>query len=31
MRLATIETHSQKEHTEIHMIPKFGVNQTSFD
>ena len=25
MRLATIETHSQKEHTEIHMIPKFGV------
>ena len=22
---------SQKEHTEIHKIPKFGVNQASFD
>ena len=31
MRLATIDPHSQKEHTEIHKIPKFGVNQTSFD
>ena len=27
MRLATIDPHSQKEHTEIHKIPKFGVNQ----
>ena len=33
MGLATIDTHtcSQKEHTEIHEIPKFGVNQASFD
>jgi len=31
MRLATIDPHSQKEHTEIHKIPKFGVNQASFD
>ena len=31
MGLATIDLHSQKEHTEIHKIPKFGVNQTSFD
>ena len=23
--------HSQKEHTEFHKIPKFGVNQVSFD
>ena len=30
MGLATID-HSQKEHTEIHKIPKFGVNQASFD
>ena len=22
--------NSQKEHTEIHKIPKFGVNQASF-
>ena len=29
--LATIDPHSQKEHTEIHKIPKFGVNQASFD
>ena len=28
MGLATIDPHSQKEHTEIHKIPKFGVNQT---
>ena len=27
MRLATINPHSQKEHTEIPKIPKFGVNQ----
>ena len=26
MGLATIDSHSQKEHTEIHKIPKFGVN-----
>ena len=25
MGLATIYLHSQKEHTEIHKIPKFGV------
>ena len=33
MGLATIDPHSQnsKEHTEIHEIPKFGVNQASFD
>ena len=31
MRLATIDPHSQKEHTEIHKIPKFGVNQARFD
>ena len=31
MGLATIDSHSQKERTEIHKIPKFGVNQTSFD
>ena len=29
MGLATIDP--QKEHTEIHKIPKFGVNQASFD
>ena len=27
MRLATIEPDSQSEHTEIHKIPKFGVNR----
>ena len=27
MGLATIDSHSQKEHTEINKIPKFGVNQ----
>ena len=26
MGLATIDPHSQKELTEIHKIPKFGVN-----
>ena len=31
MGLATIDPHSQKEHTEMHDIPKFGVNQASFD
>ena len=30
MELATIDPHGQKEHTEIHKIPKFGVNQASF-
>ena len=33
MGLATIDSHSQeevKEHTEIHKVPKFGVNQASF-
>ena len=29
MGLATIDSHRQKEHTEIHKIPKFGVNQAS--
>ena len=31
MELATIEPHSQKEHAEIPKIPKFDVNQVSFD
>ena len=33
MGLATIDphVHSQKGQTEIHKIPKFGVNQASFD
>ena len=31
MGLATIDPHSQKEHTEAHKIPKFGVNQASVD
>ena len=30
MGLATIDSYSLKEHTEIHKIPKFGVNQASF-
>ena len=30
MGLATIDPHNQKEHTEIHKIPKFGVNLASF-
>ena len=30
MGLATIDSHSQKELTEIHKIPKFAVNQASF-
>ena len=31
MGLATIDPHSQKEHTQIHKIPKSGVNLASFD
>ena len=31
MGLATINPHSHKEHSEIYKIPKFGVNQASFD
>ena len=27
MGLVTIDLHSQKEHTEIHKIPSFGVNR----
>ena len=30
MGLATIGSHSQKELTENHKIPKFGVNRASF-
>ena len=29
MGVATIDPHSQKEHTKVHKIPKFGVNQVS--
>ena len=31
MGLATVDSLSHKEHTEIHKISKFGVNRTSFD
>ena len=31
MGLPTIDPHRQKEHTEIHKVAKFGVNQASFD
>ena len=31
MGLATTDPHSQKDHTEILKIPRFGVNQASFD
>ena len=31
MGLATIDPHSQKEHTEIYKISKFGVNRAIFD
>ena len=31
MGLATIDPHSQKENNGIAKIPKFGVNQASFD
>ena len=30
MGLVTIDPHSQEEHTEIHKIPEFGVNQACF-
>ena len=30
MGLATIDSHSQNENTEIHKIPKFGVNRVRF-
>ena len=30
MGVATFDSHSQKELTEINKIPKFGVNQASF-
>ena len=29
--ISTIDPHIQKEHTEIHKISKFSVNQASFD
>ena len=29
MGLATIDSHSLKEHTEIYKIPKFGVKRVS--
>ena len=31
MGLATIDPHSQKEHTKINKITRFGVNHASFD
>ena len=31
LRLAAIDPHSQKNHTEIHKMPKFGVHWPSFD
>ena len=31
MGLATIDPDTQKEHTEIQKIPKFGVDYASFD
>ena len=31
MGLATIDPHSRKEHTVIHKLPKFDINQASFD
>ena len=31
MGLAAIDPHSQKEHVKIYKIPKFAVNQASFD
>jgi len=31
MAQAAIDPDSQGEHTEIHKIPKFDVNQASFD
>ena len=31
LNYGSTDPHSQKEHTEIHKIPKFGVNRASFD
>ena len=31
MGLAIIDPRSQNEHNKIHKIPKFGVNEASFD
>ena len=31
LEITTIDPNSQKELTEIHKIPKFRVNQASFD
>ena len=31
MGLAIMDPHSQREHTKIHNIRKFGVNRASFD
>jgi len=31
MGSATSDPQNQKEHTEIRKIPRFGVNQASFD
>ena len=31
MGQATIDQHSQKEHSKIYKLPKFGVNQASFN
>ena len=31
MGLATIDPHSHKEQAKLYKIPKFGVNQVSFD
>jgi len=31
MGLVTIDPDNQKEHTEIHKIPNFVVDQASFD
>ena len=31
MGLTTIDPQSQKEHIKIHKIPKFNVNEASFD
>ena len=31
MGLAIIDPHSQKEHIDIHKIPRFGGYQASFD
>ena len=31
MGLAIVDPHSQKEHTKIDKLPKFGVNRANFD